>query len=420
MNNITGRRLLAGSFLALLVLLPPSRPRADVPIEGIGRVEVLDRAFDAHWLWVADAVAARLRLVDLDDGAVLGQIDTGRGIPDAVFPRARSEIYVPETYYSRGTRGTRTDVASIYDARSLAPVDEVLLPPKRAINPLPIGNSALSDDDRYLAVFNMTPATSLSIVDVASRRLVGEIPIPGCGLVYAVGTRRFATLCANGGLLVVELDDAGQLADTIRTAPFFDPKVDPVTEKAVRWGDRWIFVSFEGFAHPVDFSGTEPRFEPIWSLLGDDDRAQAWRIGGTQHLALHEASGRLYSLVHRGEADTHKAAGTEVWVYDLAARERIQRIQLRNPSFTFMGSPVLLGNDWSNAFLLDHVVPQLGIDHISVTQDDEALLVTAAVYTGALCVFDARSGRLLRRVFTGNMTTQGLLSQPRRAAEDRG
>jgi methylamine dehydrogenase heavy chain len=417
MNNIGHRRARLAPVAVSILLLSAIPAGADVPLESVGRVAVLDRPFDPHWLWAADALAGRLALVDLDAGALLGQINTGWGMPDAVISRTRPEIYVPETYFSRGTRGVRTDVASIYDARTLAPVSEVVLPPKRAMNPLASGNSALSDDDRFLAVFNMTPATSLSIVDVTTRRLVEEIPTPGCSLVYAIGARRFATLCADGALLIVELDDAGRIAGRIRSEPFFDPVLDPVTEKAVRWKDRWIFVSFAGLAHPVDFSAREPRFDPVWSLLSEQDREQSWRIGGAQHLALHAASGRLFSLVHQGGVDTHKDAGSEVWVYDLADRERVQRITLRSPGFTLMGAPVALGTGWLGAFLLDHVVPVIGIDEIAVTQDDAPLLLTGAAWTGALGVYDARSGALLRRVFTGNMTTQGLFAQPARAAD---
>jgi methylamine dehydrogenase heavy chain len=416
-NKRTSQRGCQGAVLRgifLLLLFPFSTASADVPVETIGRVEVLDRPFDPHWLWAADASSAKLALVDLDEGVVLGQISTGWGMPDAVFSRTRPEVYIPETYYSRGTRGVRTDVATIYDARTLGVVDEVLLPPKRAINPLPIGNSALSDDDRFLAIFNMTPATSLSIVDLETRSLVGEVSTPGCSLVYAVGVRQFATLCADGGLLIIELDDTGAVARRIRTEPFFDPQSDPVTEKAVRWHDRWIFVSFGGWVHAVDFSGPEPQFESPWSLLSDEDREESWRVGGLQHLALHAATGRLYSLVHKGGDDTHKQSGEEVWVYDLEARERVERIELRNPSFSFMGYPLPIGSDWLNAFLLDHIVPTIGIDQIAVTQDDEPLLVTGAKYTGALCVYDARSGALLRRLFTGNSTTQGLFGLPSR------
>jgi len=402
------------ALLGSALLAPPIAAR--VPIEPIGRVAVLDKPFDPHWLWAADALNARLSLVDLDDSAFLGQLNTGWGVPAALFPRSGKEIYVPETYFSRGTRGERTDVATIYDAISLAPVDEVILPAKRGINPLATGNAALSDDDRFLAVFNMTPATSLSIVDLETRSLADEVSTPGCSLAYAVGARRFATLCADGGLLIVELDDAGRVSRRIRSEPFFDPEADPVTEKAVRWGDRWVFVSFEGYAYIVDFSGDEPRFEPRWSLLSDEDREQSWRIGGAQHLALHEASGRLFSLVHVGEVNTHKDAGTEVWVYDLASHERVQRIELHNPGFTFMGYPIKFGADWFYEFVLDHVVPRNGIDLIAVTQDDDPLLVTGAKFTGAVAVYDARSGELIRRIFTPNMSMLGLFTQPRRSA----
>ena len=385
---------------------------AQLPIETVGRSEVLERAFDPHRVWAADGLLGRLNLVDLDDGAFLGQIDAGWGMPQVLFSPEKRELYVPETYFSRGTRGARTDVATIYDAKTLAPSAEVLLPPKRAINPLPTGNAALSDDGRMLAVFNMDPATSLSIVDLETRQLRAEIPTPGCSLAYAAGARRFLALCADGGLLTLELDAAGGLARAERSAPFFDPEADPVTEKAVRWGNRWIFVSFEGHVHEVDLSNGAPRFEAPWSLLDAEDREDSWRVGGLQHLALHEATGRLYSLVHQGGPDSHKDPGTEIWVHDLAERRRVQRIEALNPGPTVMGYPIVFGPDWFYRFALDTVMPRVGVDAIAVTQDAEPLLLAGAKYTAGLVVYDARSGELLRRVFTGGMTSQALYTLP--------
>ena len=331
-----------------------------------------------------------------------------------VFPRSRPEVYLPETHYSRGSRGVRTDVVTFYDARTLAPTGEVVVPPKRASSVLPSANTALSDDDRFLALFNMTPATSLSIVDVERRRFRSEIATPGCALVYAAGPRRFAMLCGDGALLLVTLDDAGRPVSKRRTAPFFDPITDPVTEKAVRWGDSWVFVSFEGKVHRVDFSGEEPDFETPWSLLDGADPEESWRIGGMQHLAIHEPTGRLYSLMHRGGADTHKQAGTEVWVHDLASHERVQRIELRGPGLTIMGVPLAFGGDWFWPFdglygwLVDALTPYIGVGEIAVTPDDRPLLVTAADYSGSLGVYDALSGELLRRVISGNFSTVAL------------
>src|SRR4029453_12571240 len=164
------------------------------------------------------------------------------------------EIYLAESYFSRGVRGERTDVVTVYDAQTLAPLHEIVIPPKRAEYYPGNASSALSDDGRLLAVFNLTPMTSLSIVDVQARRFVAEVPTPGCSLVYAAGPRRFFMLCANGEALVVTLDETGSAA-VGRSARFFDAQKDPLTEKAVRRAHEWLFVSFDGMVQPIDVSG---------------------------------------------------------------------------------------------------------------------------------------------------------------------
>ncbi|MFI5217060.1 MAG: amine dehydrogenase large subunit [Candidatus Limnocylindria bacterium] len=395
----------------LCALLLAGTARADLPVETTGSVEVLPVPFGPHWAWASDVVLRRIALVDLESGRTLGMLDGGFGVASALFPTQRREIYLPETHYSRGSRGERTDVVTIYDAVTLAPVAEVKIPPGRAINALSAANAALSDDERFVAVFDYTPATALSIVDVERRAFVGEIATPGCSLAYAAGPRRFAMLCADGALLTVTLDANGRESGRERSKPFFDPARDPVTEKAVRWGDRWLFVSFEGLVHPVDASGSPPRFGERWSLLDSTDRAEGWRIGGHQHLALHGPTGRLYSLMHQGGPDTHKQPGTELWVYDVEGRRRLQRIQLRSPGFTYLGVPV--GNDWPWPLsrIQDWLVaylPDLGVGSVAVTQDDQPLLVTGSNFSGSLAVYDALSGEFLRRVAPGNMTTLGL------------
>ena len=62
---------------------------------------------------------------------------------------------------------------------------------------------------------------------------------------------------------------------------------DPLTEKGVRDGARWLFASFEGKLQVVDFSGEQPIAAPAWPLFTDAERQAGWRIGGMQHLALH-------------------------------------------------------------------------------------------------------------------------------------
>ena len=396
-------------FLAAWAWLWIASPAwAELPAEQIGRVEVLPRPARAHWVWVSDVILRRSALVDLDSGRMLGMLNGGFGPTVALFSASRGEIYVPETHYSRGSRGERADVLTIYDGASLAAVAEVALPPRRAINALPMANAALSDDERFAAIFNSVPGTSLSIVDVERRAFVAEVSTPGCSLVYAAGPRRFALLCGDGSLLLLALDEEGRELAKTRSRPFFDPDADPVTEKAVRVGDEWLFVSFEGRVHPVDVSGAEPRFGEPWSLLDETDRADSWRIGGSQHLAVHAASRRLYSLVHQGGPDTHKDPGTELWVYELATRARVERVALRSPGVTFLGEPIELGGGgrlWG--WLLDSFLGAR-IDTIAVTQDAEPLLVTASGFSGGLGLYDARSGEFLRRVYCGNLTIVAL------------
>ncbi|MCK6555291.1 amine dehydrogenase [Candidatus Binatia bacterium] len=394
------RRALALAAAVVVGLCGPAA--AQVAPEAPGRIETLAQPPSAHWAWAGDPILGRAGLVDLDSGRFLGQINGGYGIFEPLFARRRPEIYVPATYYSRRTHGTRTDVIEIYDRATLTPVHEVVIPPKRAIDAFPMAHAAVSDDERFAAVFNWTPATSLSIVDLDRRTFVGEIEIPGCSLVYAAGPRRFMSLCSNGELLLVSLDDTGKEAGKVRTQPFFDPQTDPVTEKAVRIGDEWIFVSFEGTAHPVDVSSSPPRFPASWPLLTDADRAESWRIGGLQHLAVHAPSKRLYSLVHRGGADTHKEPGEEVWIYDLTTRQRVRRIDVRYSGLTAYGMSLAFGRNWVWPFngLYDWVVDGLvpaAVTHITVTRDEAPLLATVSAFSGIVAVYDAGTGAFLRR-----------------------
>ena len=389
------------SLLLALVLLV-GVARGDEGADPLGRVLSLPPRPGPHWIWVSDLVLQRTALFDTDTGNMLGMLSAGMGIVAPVFAPDHREIYLAETYYSRGTRGERTDIVTVYDASSLAPIAEIPLPPKRADHASGVASNAITDDGRFLAVFNLTPATSISVVDLAARRLTAEIATPGCSLVYPAGPRRFLMLCGDGSLMSVTLDDAGQEKTKERSAPFFDPNADPVTEKAARAGNQWLFISFAGVLHPVDISGDVPSFAKAWSIVSEEDKRGSWRIGGTQQLAVHAPSGRLYALMHQGGKDTHKDPGTEVWVFDLATHARVQRIALKSPIAGFLRRQLGLTDGSLTAriasWLLYAVLPNPGVDRILVTQDEAPVLVTGTTFPSTLEVHDGRSGALLRDV----------------------
>ncbi len=388
-------------LLALVARIGWAQPGPD----SILQVKTLPERPAPHWFWLSDILLHRAALFDGDSGELLGTISSGTAgvgfVIAPLFSADHREIYLAETYYARGVRGERTDVLTTYDARTLLPLDEIVLPPRRAEFFPGNAANALSDDGRFVAVFNLTPVTSVTIVDVKDRRFVTEVPTPGCSLVYTAGPRRFLMLCANGGALTVTLDEnAG--ANVERTEPFFDAQKDPITEKAVRRGNEWLFVSYEGVVHPVDVSGPKPVFGPTWSLVGDADRKAAWRIGGAQHLAVHAASGRLYALMHQGGPDTHKEPGTEIWVYDLAKKERVQRFPVLNPLPSFVDLQYAAEGGsrlgWATRWLLDKVMPNPGVDRIIVTQDEHPVLIAGATLPPAVTVHDAMTGAVLREV----------------------
>lgn len=341
----------------------------------------------AHWVWVNDIVFHHMAdgkafLIDGDSGKMLGMLSTGFSYNGVVLPDDRSVIISPETYFSRGTRGTRTDVITLYDPRKLSPLGEIQIPPKRAGTLPMIQNSALTDDGRFLLIYNFTPAQSVTVVDMKSRKFVAEADTAGCAMVYPTGPRSFFSLCNDGTAVVIALDDVGKMSAKTRTARLFDPVKDPVTEKAVRLGAVWYFASFSGDVVPVETNGTSVKPARRWSLTSTAERAANWRPGGLQHLSVHKSSRRLYSLMHQGGPDSHKDPGNEVWVYDLNRQVRIQRIKLKDIATS-----------------------------IAVTSDASPLLFSIFIGAPRLDVYDAGTGKFLRAVSEIGFTPSTLVVQ---------
>lgn len=335
---------------AMLGLLLASSVTAEVPIDR-PRVETLGEP-GPHWFWANDVAFfnmadGRTYLYDADSGKMLGMLSTGIFFAKFETPDDYSMIYSPETYYSRHTRGERTDLVTYYDARTLKRVGETVFPGRRHSGLPNIGFSSLTDNDRFLTIYNFSPAQSVTVVDVESREFAGEISTPGCALTYASGEASFMMMCGNGSLMTVTLDDEGKEAERTRSDPFFDPQGDPVMEKGVRRDDVWYFVSYEGDVYEVDVSGDEPAFRESWPLT--DEEAGGWRPGGFQLLAVHPGRNELAVLMHgQGGPGSHKNPGTEIWVYDLESRERVRRIELAAPALsiniTHDAQPVLLAS----------------------------------------------------------------------------
>jgi methylamine dehydrogenase heavy chain len=386
--------------VALVGLIPGARVRAEIQPDEHGKIATLPAQTGAHWVWVPDRILRHAQLFDGDTGSALGTLDGTFCLsgPTPLFSPQRGEIYIIDAVYSRGHRGERKDYVTIYDATTLAVRGEVEIPPRSASIGHGYAIAAVLDDQRFLVVFNQDPSNSVSVVDLEQRRFVDEIVIGGCALVYPTGGSRFGTLCGNGTALQVELDGDGHQARATHSEKFFDTVQDPLTEKGVRDGARWLFASFEGQLHAIDFSASQPVATPPWSLFTDAERQASWRIGGMQHLALHRASRRLYSLVHQGGPGSHKQPGSAIWVYDLDKHARVQEIAVPGLLPAFVRPMLKLERDGWVDWLLRHVLPNTGAHTIAVTQDAAPLLFVRHDEVGAIGVVDARTGVALRDI----------------------
>ena len=320
-----------------------------------------------HWFITLDPTGAYV--FDGDTGDMLGKLTISDYTSVVSVDKARGMIYVPGTFYTRRTYGERTDVVAFNRIDTLAPVAEVSVPKKIAA----AGNGGTTDliGGRFLGVYNMTPAMSVSIVDVEQKKFVQEIATAGCALVYPVPAKSaFMQICGDGALQLVTLDGAGKEANRTRSSQFFDVDKDPLYDVAARTDTGWILASFSGQVYEASFANGIAIGTP-WSLYTDKDREERWQLGGRQPLAYNAPHHLLFALVHEGKADvdTHEDDGTEIWAYDVRTQRRGYRIRIEDKIAT-----------------------------MNVTADEKPLLIVVPRKPRTVLVYDARTGRLLRTI----------------------
>lgn len=325
----------------------------------------------AHRLFVFDAsfdneIDQRVRLYDADTYRRLGQIDAGFTPGFNLSPDGATSV-IATTYFSRGSRGTRTDVVEFTDNTTLTPTGEIVLPSKRVMTAPTLFNVAYSEDGRFVYASYVTPAASFGVLDPEHRKVLGEIDTAGCVLVIPSGPNRVSSLCESGRLLTVTLDAEGHEASRSMSEPFFDADADPVFVQGIPIDKGYAFLSFLGDVHAIDLSDAQPAFAPVWSLVTSAEKGH-WRLGGTQVGAIHRKLGRLYVPMHEGREGSHKIGGTEIWVFDIATHKRLARW------------PV-------------HVHGLSRVVAVQVSQDSEPLLF-AATDKSDVAILDALTGNL--------------------------
>ncbi|MGB1439978.1 MAG: amine dehydrogenase large subunit, partial [Luminiphilus sp.] len=234
------KSLLLAVLVGICGQVAAAEPPPPLPVEPTGVIETLPDRYPAEWFLVHDAA-----FFHMSDGKVY-VIDTSKDTVgeqvQGMFPvnlmgsylqvPSRGEIMSVETFHTRGTRGDRFDVLTIWDNANLAVVAEVELPGSKRFMGMPQRVALRTmNNDRWLAIFNLSPSTSVTLVDLETRAIVSEIPTPGCSFVYGNGDMTFSSVCADGRMLTVVLDEDGAEQSRSFSDVFFDSDDTPVFER---------------------------------------------------------------------------------------------------------------------------------------------------------------------------------------------
>lgn len=309
-------------------LLAQSAAHAVLPVEEFGMTAM--PSSDKPRVYLVDPSMPHLldgRLYVLDGQSLnfLAMTGTGFSAGFAANPQRR-ELYVIATYHSRLQRGARTDVVEVYDADSMALKYEIEVPAKH-VQGLPIkALQTVSADGRFLLFQNATPAQSISVVDLEKKTFVTEVNNAGCwGVIpWRANARKFSTVCGDGTLVSIDLDDSGKEVGRSTSTAFFNPDEDPVFMHYERTGDQLTFISFGGRVHELQLDAQGVKVSEPWSLLTPQERKQNWRPGGFQLFALDSERQQLIVGMHANAKEgSHKNLAESLWVYDLKRRQRI-------------------------------------------------------------------------------------------------
>ena len=336
---------------AACVVAPSSHGESDtantklppLPIETVGQVRTLPDQYPDTWFWAFDVafghmLSGKMTLIDASASTTKTQIKGMFNVSlvgSVVEAKKRNEIYAFETFYSRGNRGVRTDVVTIYSKTTLAPLAEIVWPFPKRYQGMPERYALqLIDDEKLLLAYNFTPASSVTVIDIDNRKILNEVSIPGCALIYPTGERGFSSLCNNGGMLSTELSADGKIIRQTRMAPFFDTDANPAFERPAIIDGVAYYPGFESYIHMIDMRGNVAKHLDTWDMLTEAERDENWRPGGIGIIDKDD-KGQFYILMHPdGHDGTQNHGGSEVWVFDAKKRQRVGRYPLQSWGLT--------------------------------------------------------------------------------------
>jgi methylamine dehydrogenase heavy chain len=301
-----------------------SIPQAEVP--SVGTLADVK----PHWVFVNRGNGQDgTRIFDGDSGRMVGMVNMYGQDSFAFDPLGRN-FYVAQTQWTKTDRGVRQDMLLAYDVHTLKLTAEIAIPGRMLIGNR-THNLVISDDGKRALIYNMQPSSSVNVVDLEKKKMEEKIELPGCATLLPDPSGGFSALCSNGTLASVAMGDKPVIT---RSAPFFSATEDPIFDTSVldpKTG-KATFLTYSGLIIPVTLGAT-PRIGQAWSVqVAAGMRKETytpmdvnWMPGGREPIAVHNASGRIYLLMHKGEYWSEYAPAEEIWVLDGAGRKLLGR-----------------------------------------------------------------------------------------------
>lgn len=323
--------LALGSALGSLTATPVMAKASVEPEES--DVNTLPPATKSWFFVQRGFVLSGTSIYDSATGKLLGQVETPILSDMALDPLGKA-YYVSQSIWTKGSRGTRQDFITVYDSTGLKVQADIDMPGRLLVGGRK-NNFIVSEDGKWGFVYNFSPASSVNLIDMAKRKFVKAIELPGCADLIPNPGVGFSALCSDGSMATVSVMGAKPVIT--HTAPFFEATTDPVFDNLPydKGRKQAVLMTYTGLIQVASISAT-PTIGAAFSIQeaagirkGETKPLEVnWYPGGGQPMALHRPSGHLFVLMHQGEYWTHKEGGEEVWEVDLAAKKVVKRLMV--------------------------------------------------------------------------------------------
>ena len=315
-----------GTATAMLAALLSGAVQAQAPLppEQLG-VELTLKpgpfVFVAASSWTG---AGAINIFGAADLAYRGNYPTGM---QAQFALSGGETlgHVASAFPKRFTYGPVEAVIQSFDVATLKMRQEVIILPQFLQAPPAGGNIQDSADGSRALIQNATPATSVTIVNLKTRKVTAEAPTPGCWQInLSADGSRFSTLCGDGTVLTVKIGADGRVTGQARSKAIFDVEKDPLFTHAQRVDGDLMFVSYSGVFYRVSDKGDVAELVDTFAFT--KGVPGEWAPGGSASMGYNAPNEVMFVAMHPGAKDgSHKDSSQEIWAVDLKTKTVMYR-----------------------------------------------------------------------------------------------